>query len=404
MLLHGSPLFYGGKQSESGQASTSTQTPEHEWLNDGKASGSPGQQLPDFYFIILDAYARSDVLESRFDFNNSEMTEWLERQGFFVGHKSHSNYPWTHLSLGSTLNGEYLQTLIPDEISENQPQEHRRRYLYIKEVLGTEYVNNSRVQRFFSGLGYRIISNDSGHSLTRARHTSISQALIGGMNEFEEELLSRSIAQPLLQRYKSSKRLHALQLSKYGRIVGALDNLAKIAEHPGPKFVFYHLLSPHEPFSFDSDGGPVDRHPVYDSSPWLADKLAMPGYAEWKKKSYPRNVQGLNHHLKRALRQLLNATARSAVVIVQADHGSSLGYRPESPEHTDMKERFGILNAIYLPPGLSRKGLNDSLSSVNTFPVVLNNVFDLDIKTLDDRAYYSRGDLQFVEVTERVRQ
>ena len=69
-----------------------------------------------------------------------------------------------------------------------------------------------------------------------------------------------------------------------------------------------------------------------------------------------------------------------------------------------MKERFGILNAIYLPPGLSRKGLNDSLSSVNTFPVVLNNVFDLDIKTLDDRAYYSRGDLQFVEVTERVRQ
>ena len=52
---------------------------------------------------------------------------WLEDQGFFVGHRSHSNYAWTHLSLASTFNGEYVQTLVPDESMTNLPGEWRDR-------------------------------------------------------------------------------------------------------------------------------------------------------------------------------------------------------------------------------------------------------------------------------------
>ena len=67
-----------------------------------------------------------------------------------------------------------------------------------------------------------------------------------------------------------------------------------------------------------------------------------------------------------------------------------------------MVERFGILNAIYLPPGYPGVGLTDTMSSINTFPAVLNNVFNLEIPLQENRAYFSYGDLDFIDVTDRV--
>lgn len=399
-------LFFGSGQTPGNNHQADRRTDagmiEHEWIGAESGIDKPGE-LPDFYYIITDAYARGDVLKSRFDFDNSDFTGWLERTGFFVGHQSHANYPWTHLSLSATLNAEYLQTLVPKELTENLPDDWRRRYLYIKQALANHYIAESRVHRFFSSLGYRFIPIAPGDSLTRFRNTSILQALLGSMNEFEAELLRRSIAQPALAKYQSSTQVSDLQLTPFGRTVTTLDNLTDAAEYPGPKFVFCYILSPHEPFAFARDGSAISPHPVYDSSPWLSDKIEMPGYLEWVKKNYPQNVEGLNHHLKNAIEEILESTQRNAVIIIQSDHGSSLGLNPAQAAGTDMLERFGILNAVFIPPKYSRKGLDQRVSSINTFPILLNNVFNLNIERLEDRAFYSRGDLEFLDVTSRIR-
>ena len=39
---------------------------------------------PDIYYIILDGYARSDVMQELFNFDNTGFLERLRHKGFFV--------------------------------------------------------------------------------------------------------------------------------------------------------------------------------------------------------------------------------------------------------------------------------------------------------------------------------
>ncbi len=44
------------------------------------------------------------------------------------------------------------------------------------------------------------------------------------------------------------------------------------------------------------------------------------------------------------------------------------------------------------------------MSSVNTFPVIFNNVFGIEIPTRDNKAFSSGGDLEFEDVKLRLRE
>ena len=50
------------------------------------------ENLPDVYYIILDAYARNDTMQRSYDFDNSEFLGQLENLGFYVAECSQSNY------------------------------------------------------------------------------------------------------------------------------------------------------------------------------------------------------------------------------------------------------------------------------------------------------------------------
>lgn len=66
------------------------------------------KRLPDIYYIILDAYGRSDVLKDFYKYDNEPFLEWLSQKGFYVVGKSRTNYVHTYLSLASSLNYCYL--------------------------------------------------------------------------------------------------------------------------------------------------------------------------------------------------------------------------------------------------------------------------------------------------------
>ncbi|MFC1702644.1 sulfatase-like hydrolase/transferase, partial [Pseudomonadota bacterium] len=370
----------------------------HEWLS-ANFEKSGKNELPDVYFVILDAYARGDVLKSRFNFDNSDFLDWLKTQGFFVGHKSHSNYAWTHLSLASTLNAEYLDTLVPEEWRSQAPEKPRSRYQYIQSLMKPNFIITSRVQRFFSSLGYQIVYN--GTTVSEVHPNTMAQAVFGSVNHFELLLLNPTIAQPLISMFRNQD-IQNLQISKFDRVLGKLDSLAPASNKASPKFVFHHVMSPHAPFCFDANGEMVPPHPIYDFSQWLDDASAQPGYKDWYRENYSSNVAGLNHYLKATLQRLLESTGRDAIIIVQSDHGPIEGFDLKSTINTDVVERFGILNAIFMPAGISRDGLEQTTSAVNTFRVVLSNTFNLDLPPLQDRAFYSTGDLSFEEITNRL--
>jgi len=78
-----------------------------------------GQAPPDIYYIITDSYGRSDLIKSSFDYDNRDLLSYLQAQGFYIADCSQSNYPRTDVSLGSSLNLDYLQNLDNDYQPEN---------------------------------------------------------------------------------------------------------------------------------------------------------------------------------------------------------------------------------------------------------------------------------------------
>ena len=84
------------------------------------AAVTPDSKLPDIYYIILDAYGRSDVLKKELNFDNSAFIDQLERQGFYVANCSQSNYGQTANSLATSLNMEYLNSLGDEFVPANK--------------------------------------------------------------------------------------------------------------------------------------------------------------------------------------------------------------------------------------------------------------------------------------------
>ena len=74
---------------------------------------------PDVYVILLDGYARADVLANAFGYDDSPFLDGLRSDGFEVADASHSNYLVTNLSVSS------LPELPPARRHPGAPAAHR---------------------------------------------------------------------------------------------------------------------------------------------------------------------------------------------------------------------------------------------------------------------------------------
>jgi hypothetical protein len=91
-----------------------------------------------------------------------------------------------------------------------------------------------------------------------------------------------------------------------------LDELSRMAERPGPKFVFVHLVSPHRPFVFDAQGNPVE-----DEYTWTRSQMGLEAYT----RGYREQVQYLNSRILPILSRLIAESDPAPVIILHGDHG-----------------------------------------------------------------------------------
>jgi hypothetical protein len=136
--------------------------------------------------------------------------------------------------------------------------------------------------------------------------------------------------------------------------------LGKLPASPGPKFIFAHIVSPHKPFVFGSQGEIVTQ-----------GKDNIVGYRD--------QVAYLDSRLIPLLRKIISNSATPPIIILQGDHGGidTLG-----------QERMAILNAYYLPEDGSQQ-LYENISPVNTFRLVFNHYFGSHFDSLEDTSYFS---------------
>ncbi|QYK50927.1 MAG: sulfatase-like hydrolase/transferase [Anaerolineales bacterium] len=327
----------------------------------------PDAPRPDVYYIILDAHTRADVLAERFGHDSSAFLQRLEGMGFYVAQCSQTNYWRTGFSVGSALRMEYFGEEFDDV-----------------EALPDWKV--SPVLQSFKQLGYQIIAFETRAThnqelgedvmLSRPPQNTLYENFtpLTTLNDFEANLIKTTWLHSWLQLIGNYRQLlpdeivldpdSLVHLEHYRQTYFILEELPRVAFMTSPKFVYVHILVPHEPFVFDASGRYLYRH---------TDDEFVDGYRN--------NVEFIDNHIADVIQQIKDNSATPPVIILQGDHGPN-GGPPET--------LLPILNSYHFP-GVEDAGLYPSISPVNSFRVLFSSYFGADYELVPDMSYYGRG-------------
>ena len=159
----------------------SAHNPRSMWEKDLQPITIINRDLPDIYYIILDGFGRSDILEEIYDLNDGEFISFLESKGFYIAEESSSNYSQTGLSLASSLNLTYL-----DELS-HQVGRQSANLSHIEANIEDNLVCYQLRQA-----GYTVVSFSSGFILTDINTADQSLASKKPPDSFQNILINNT--------------------------------------------------------------------------------------------------------------------------------------------------------------------------------------------------------------------
>jgi Sulfatase len=322
---------------------------------------------PDIYFIVFDGYSSSKCLKRNFGFDNSGVDTFLENEGFFVSKDSKSNYALTPLSIASTFNLNYLR-----------PDLRKKKVDGKLLVQGLVTVYNSELPVALEKEGYEIhnysIFNLRNYPVYSEQHAKFRDAMIhlqtiaGRVNRD----IGWKIAafDPFWTKAAASAQFEYDRKTRIQRyITGNLQKLESAIQEKngGPKFVYAHLVIPHDPYFFDEKGN-------FNPQSIVGNRL--------RPELYVKQLIYSNSYLRRVVHELMNDTTRKKIIIIEGDHG----FR-EYSDPAKMPDIFCNLNAYYFPDK-DYHLLYDSISPVNSFRVILNKYFHKNFSLLPDRCVY----------------
>jgi phosphoglycerol transferase MdoB-like AlkP superfamily enzyme len=149
----------------------------------------------------------------------------------------------------------------------------------------------------------------------------------------------------------------------------ALNKLfAAVHEKTGkPKFVYTHLLIPHDHYALDSAG---HRIPPKNNNTLAATKA-----------SYLLQLVNANKAIRKMVDSIQSANPTPPIIIIQGDHGFRSG------DYRYRHDEFDNFNAVYFPEKWMMPA-PDSLTSVNTFRYVFNHLFRTSYPMLENRKIF----------------
>jgi len=342
-----------------------------------------GGHKPDVFYLLMDGYGRNDTLKKYMNVDNSAFLNELRGRGFYVADLAHSNYSQTELSVTSTLNADYIQNVLAG--IPNLPR--NRRAL-------DALADYSTVAQKFQQEGYSYTFVSTGFPFFIGASADVrSVNELPGVSIFESSLIDLT---PL-------GMLHVTALSpvdqKRQYVASAFETLKELGQPaPRPKFVFAHILLPHPPFVFWADGRPrtPDTTTLFDGSMYMHDGGTKAAYIE----GYSNQLEYADRMLLPVIDAILKQEQTKPIIIIQGDHGSRMNHDFDSMTDTDFKECMAILNAYYVPEPLKSQ-LYPGITPVNSFRLVLRELFGADMPNLPDKSYYATWDAptEFTDVT-----
>ncbi len=335
----------------------------------------------DIWYLVFDRYGSASSLELQYGIDDRPFLDRLRARGFQILTDSHANYVKTSLSLAATLNLDYLDDLVAaqDPASDDHGPVFER-------------LSDHAVGRFLQERGYQYVHVGSYYGPTRTSKIADRNLPPGGPSDFVASLYDTSALPAIARRLRigpidTSRERHY----KAGRF--QLDKLDDVADDPGPSFVYAHLMIPHPPYTFASDGSFVTDEQDVGRRQALA---------------YGEQLTYLHTRIEALLDRLLaRPEGERPIIVLQADEGpypreyarNTVAFDWSKASTDELEIKFGILNAMYLP-GDGSPDPAPTLSSVNTFRLIFDRYFDADLPLLPDRSFTSAGKFRPYDLTE----
>lgn len=327
---------------------------------------SDAADKPFIFWIVLDEYSGSTGLAKGWNFTNPIVKDLRDRE-FFVADSARSPYNYTHYSLLSTLDMQYLRSL----------KEHSE--IGFRDIVrGNISLKNTNVVTYLRQQGYKIV-NHTIYNVDEHATEAKEYFLNADFRLVDDQTLAGRIKRDLgwnMRNIFSGNRSLADSLEKAGALAKearyrlelvnrGLEAAKKSFADGTPTFFMFHYFFTHEPFIYNADGS-IDRSVGFGMYP---DKyVPSVNYAN-------RVITNLIDSLKEA------GNGKNMVIVIQGDHG----YKFEENDPLFDQEGCSILYAVYCSDR-SYPGWSNTFNSVNGFRVLFNKYFHTNLPILENRS------------------
>jgi hypothetical protein len=351
-------------------------------------TSSAGEELPDVYFIVLDMYARADIMQEVTGYDNSAFISALQERGFYIPDCAHSNYSGTVRSMTTALNMDYLETLGLAYKDANSTSAETRNLIV-----------NNRIRSVMQGYGYEFVTGRGYDSSLDINNPDIYLNYwqdSAGSDDLDEQrfadlYFNTTILRVVSELYKNNPEkadwlpywlvtdreadaAYKEAAFWYYQNNYMFDSLESIPQMPGNYFVYAHINAPHGPYAYRADGS-------FNFPPDSDDELVL----------FTEAVQYLNTRVLDLIDTLQNESDVPPIIILQGDHSIHV--------FTTGIDKHKILNAYYLPGDLITPPYA-TITPVNNFRLVIRNYFDPSMELLPDYLFVKyTNDPEQVEAT-----
>lgn len=296
------------------------------------------ESLPNIIYIVPDRYSGIRQLQEHWGFDNSEFYQALSSRGFIMNEDSRSNYPFTHVSLPSTLNSSYLPADFQDS--------------------GYELIKNASAFRNLKELGYYFINLGNRAAISQKMkladlnfhidNSIISPTSFSFLN-YQTPIIN------ILNRAFPSAGL----LSSCSSIIESFESLKKMSlSKKSGLFIYAHILVPHDPYLLNSKGECNERK-YYQGTEGALE--AKNDYTEYLKYANLKLLEIFDE---------ININNNNFIFVIQSDEGqyplNIYGHDYKSYTQEDWDVKTGIINAFFYSDDHELRS-EDLLTPINNF-------------------------------------
>jgi hypothetical protein len=332
---------------------------------------------PNIYVLLFDQHVGDSCLQ-KYGYDNSVLLDALENRGFYVARQGHSNYSYTHVSIASFLNYDFLD--FPKTGAACSIEQ------YLDSIR-----NNNHAFAFLKQYGYTTVQCRTDFLY---RYDEVNTADIQLMPDpwylgiLPQELLGNTPFYSILSKGFDTHlpiQQRDMNVSLLRRnILKAVEQTKAMTRFEKPFILYSHFMSPHGPNCFIEDGG-------FPGSPSRFDNFTVnfcPPGKEKDARKYLAEMTFIDKKIIEIVEYIQDHSKTPPVIVLMGDHGNRFWINSSGSIQQAAPELYSILNAMYLPNCDYNSTLYPDISLVNTFRVIFNQYFGAGYPLLPDRSFY----------------